>query len=86
MTPTRLAEQGELEFYKIDDLLAGGQTSDELLAKIRAALGESAFTVSGGIGEIRFDEPSKCLLAWLPQPKQRELEALLTKWRGEKAG
>jgi hypothetical protein len=86
VTPARLAEQGELELYQVHDLLPGGQSSDELIARIRAALGESNFSAAGGSGEIRFDEPGKCLLAWLPQPKQRELESLLAKWRGEKAG
>src|SRR5439155_7774631 len=40
VTPARLAEQGELEFYKLDDLVVGGQTSDELIAKLRTALGD----------------------------------------------
>ena len=39
----------------------------------------------GGIGEIRYDDGGKCLLAWLPQPKQRELESLLAKWRQVKS-
>jgi hypothetical protein len=86
ITPARLSEQGELEFYKVEDLLTGGQNSDDIIAKIRSALGDAAFTSGGGTGEIRFDDGSKCLLAWLPQPKQRELESLLAKWRGEKAG
>jgi hypothetical protein len=86
VTPTRLTEQGELECYKVGDLLNGSQTSDDLLAKIRAALGDATFTSGGGIGEIRFDESGKCLLAWLPQPKQRELESLLAKWREAKVG
>ncbi len=86
VTPTRLVDLGELEFYKVEDLVTGGRSSEELIAKIRVALGESNFSASGGSGEIRFDEGGKCLLAWLPQPKQRELESLLAKWRGEKAG
>jgi hypothetical protein len=83
VTLARLADQGELEFYKIDDLLQGGKAADELIAQARAALGDATFVTGGGSGELRFDEGGKCLLAWLPQPKQRELEALLAKWRAK---
>jgi hypothetical protein len=32
---------------------------------------------------VRIDAATGCLLAWLPQPSQRELEALLEKLRSE---
>jgi DNA-directed RNA polymerase subunit RPC12/RpoP len=82
VTPARLVEQGELEVYKIGDLALDPASGEALLAKIRAALGEGIF--EGGSSEIRYEEDGKCLLAWLSQPKQRELEALLAKWQSEK--
>jgi hypothetical protein len=81
VTPERLAEQAELEFYKADNLVSSSTTGEALLAKVRVALGEATFLAGGGNGEIRYEADSKCLLAWLPQVKQLELEALLTKWR-----
>ena len=37
-----------------------------------------SFASGGGNGEVRVtNRTSKSLLAWLPQPKQRELEALI---------
>jgi DNA-directed RNA polymerase subunit RPC12/RpoP len=72
VTPARLVSQAELELYKIDNY------SDALLAKVRSALGEAIFSEAGGTCEIRYEPASKCLLAWLPQPKQRELESLLS--------
>jgi hypothetical protein len=80
VTPARLAEQTEIELYKVGDLLANDPSGDALLAKLRAALGDATFREAGGVGELRCDEPSQCLLASLPQTKQRELEALLAKW------
>ncbi|MEX2175903.1 MAG: hypothetical protein WD872_16195, partial [Pirellulaceae bacterium] len=71
----------ELEFYRVDDLLAGDQTGESLVAKARQALGADLFLDRGGPFEIRFDEPSQCLLAALPQPKQQELAALLVALR-----
>jgi hypothetical protein len=81
VTPARLAAQGELEFYKVADVITAEITADILVARIRAALGDESFIAGGGNGEIRFDDATKCLLAWLPQPKQQQLEVLLTTWR-----
>jgi DNA-directed RNA polymerase subunit RPC12/RpoP len=83
VTPARLAEQTEIELYKVTDLLGNDPSGEALLSKFRDALGEGAFRDAGGNGELRFDELGQCLLASLPQPKQRELEALLAKWRAE---
>jgi hypothetical protein len=87
VTPTRLAEQGELEFYKIDDLLTGGRTAEELIGQLCVALGEGVVMAGGEAtsagGVIGYDDGGKCLLVWLSQPKQREMEALLTKWRAK---
>lgn len=82
VTPARLNDAAELEAYKVADLLTGDITSETLIAKARTALGEDAFISGGGSGEIRYDDDGKCLLAWLPQPKQRELEVLLAMMRG----
>lgn len=81
VTPARLAGQGELEFYKVADLIRGETTDEVLIARIRASLGDDAFLSGGGPGELRYHDATKTLLAWLPQPKQWELESLLTKWR-----
>jgi len=83
VTPARLNERTEIELYKVAELIASDPTGEALLAKIRAALGDAAFRAAGGNGEIRFDEAGKCLIAALPQPKQRELEVLLAQWRSE---
>lgn len=80
-SPARRGERLELELYAVGDLLKTEQASEELLAKVRAELGEAALRDGGGTGELRFDAPSACLLAALPQPRQRELETLLAKWR-----
>jgi hypothetical protein len=83
VTPGRLAEQCEIELYKVGDLAGGDASAEALIVQIRTALGETTFSSDGG-GEIRYEPDSRCLLAWLPQPKQRELEALIGKWRSEK--
>jgi len=83
VTPERLAEQGEFELYKVGELISKDLSGEALVAKVRTALGDAAFRDGGGSGEVRFESDSGCLLAWLPQPKQRELEALLSKWRSE---
>jgi len=81
----RLAERVELELYKAAGLVAGDPTGEKTLAKIRSTLGEAAFRDAGGSGEIRFDLEGKCVLAALPQPKQRELEGLVAKWTSDAA-
>jgi hypothetical protein len=83
ITPARLAQQGELEFYAVGDLVGGDSGGAGVIGRIRGALGEGSFRDAGGSGEIRYEAEGKCLLAWLPQPKQRELEALLAKWRSD---
>jgi hypothetical protein len=82
VTPARLAAQGEFELYPVDDLLKGGD-GEALVVRAKTALGEGNFREAGGGGEIRYDAGSQCLLAWLPQGEQRELEGLLEKWRVE---
>jgi hypothetical protein len=79
VTPARLNDHHEFELYPVKDA-AAGSSDDALVHRARAALGESLFRDFGGAGELRFDPASRCLLAWLPQPKQRELESLLVSW------
>jgi DNA-directed RNA polymerase subunit RPC12/RpoP len=83
VTPARLAERAELELYRVQDLSAADSTGEALIARLHEALGPAIFRDGGGNGELRFDPEGKCLLASLPQPKQRELEALLGRWRDE---
>lgn len=83
LTPQTLAARAELEFYQVDGRLGDDPTGDTLLIKLCSTLGEAHFRENGGAGELRYDEVGQCLLASLPQPKQRELEALLAKWRSE---
>jgi len=82
VTPARLMGRGEFELYPVEDLLKGGE-GEALVTRAKTALGETGFREAGGIGEIRYDADGQCLLAWLPQGKQRELEGLLGKWRSE---
>ncbi len=85
VTAARLAEQLEIEFYSVADLVADDPGGEALQTKLREAVGPVHFLGGGGSGQLRFDEAGKCLIASLPQPKQRELEGLLGKWRGEAA-
>jgi hypothetical protein len=81
VSPQRLATQGELEVYAVGPLVGDDSQGEQLLARIQAALGEETFVEAGGVGVVRYDPVGKCLLAWLPQPKQRQLEEELARWR-----
>ncbi len=83
VTPARMNEQAELEAYRVKDLFGKDVAPDELLAKLLASMGEDTFVAGGGNGELRYDVTGQCLLAWLPQPRQRELEAILVNLRDE---
>jgi hypothetical protein len=83
VTPARLADDLELELYKVDKLVAADPSGGALVGHIRAALGEELFLDAGGRCDLRYDEPGQCLLASLPQPKQRELESLLEQMLAE---
>jgi DNA-directed RNA polymerase subunit RPC12/RpoP len=84
VTPLALASRTDLELYKVDDLTDADPSGASLVAQVRAALGEGQFRDNGGNCEIRFDEPSRSLIASLPQPQQQALESLLTKLRSGK--
>lgn len=81
----RLADRIETEVYRVEGPAAKDLTGESLLARLRDLLGEATFRDGGGNGELRFDVEGKCLIACLPQPKQRELAALLANWASEPA-
>lgn len=81
VSPQRLATQGELEVYPVGPLVSDDPQGQQLVARIQAALGEETFAEALGVGAIRYDPLGRCLLAWLPQPKQRQLERQLQQWR-----
>ncbi|QDU27561.1 hypothetical protein ETAA8_26490 [Anatilimnocola aggregata] len=77
-----LAAQSELEVYPVRDLLSEKTGGDDLVARLRTALGNQHFREAGGHGELRFDATGNCLLASLSQPQQRQLAAQLAQLRG----
>lgn len=81
VSPQRLVTQGELEVYPVGPLTEHDLQGQALLAHLQTALGEETFAEAGGIGVLRYDPAGRCLLAWLPQPKQRQLEEALERYR-----
>jgi hypothetical protein len=77
LTPATLNQRCEIELYPAFSLAADDPTGQALITRVREALGPATFRDGGGPGELAFDSASLTLLATLPQPKQRELEALL---------
>jgi hypothetical protein len=73
----------ELEFYRVDDLVAGGLGSDDLIEEIKRRVAGGTWSDAGGPGIVRFDEPSSYLLVRQSQPVQGEIEELLDKLRRE---
>jgi hypothetical protein len=72
-----LETRPELEFYSIAANVDGGSSPDKLIDDLRTKLGEGLFIGDEHVGDIEFDEPSKCLVVRLPQAQQRALEAAL---------
>jgi hypothetical protein len=82
VTPPRLQSQGEFELYHVGSLVKDSN-AEVLLERIRAALAKA---LSDEVdGAVRYDEQTKCVLAWLPQPHQQALELLLEQWKVELA-
>jgi hypothetical protein len=75
-TPKSLESKPEIEAYQASDLAASPDDAKTLLQRITDALGDDP---------LRWDAPSKTLLARLPQPDQEKLAALLAQWREEAA-
>jgi hypothetical protein len=82
VTPSRLHGQGEFELYPVAALVMAS-SSEAVLERIRTALAKALTDEVGG--EVRYDESTKCVLAWLPQPHQQALELLLEQWKAEAA-
>ncbi len=71
-TPDAIESHGELEFYRLADT---EKADDDLVLLARDALGAENFRDAGGDGALSLDETSNCLIAYLSQPKQLELQA-----------
>lgn len=76
-SPMALDAAVELEFYPVAELLGAARTADQLLDAISAHLGAGLLRDQGGLGVLRFDPPSQCVLAALPQPQQQAVAAFL---------
>ena len=76
---TRKALTGrlEVEFYKVDSLLAKAKGAAALIEQIKSGVAGSTWSDAGGDGVIHFDPASKCLIVLQSQPAQIALEALL---------
>lgn len=80
-TPAALASRPEIEFYPVGDLLGEAGDEEAFLKRMREALPSDWLVEAGGNGVLRFDPPSRCLVALLPQPRQQVVEQLLQKWK-----
>lgn len=76
-TPAALDRKPEIEAYNADDLAATPEEAKALLERIAASL--------GGDPVLRWDSPSKTVLARLPQPQHEKLAALFQQWREKDA-
>jgi hypothetical protein len=72
-TPAALERKPEIEAYSAADLAAAPEEAKALLERLTTALGDAAV--------LRWDAPSKTLLARLPQSQHEKLAALLEQWR-----
>lgn len=75
-----LADSLELEFYKLDGLVADSAAGEALVQRVTSTLGEELFTDGGGSGAIRYDAAGNCLLVALAQPEHQALGKLLAAW------
>jgi len=75
----------EVEFHPVGDLITEPTTAGALVGRIEDQVAGATWSDAGGPGVLRFDEPSKCLIVLQSQPVQFELEALVGRWRAEKA-
>jgi len=80
-TPEALATRSELELYPVGDLLTDRIDGPRLIERVQRQLGTHLFRSMGGLGAIRLDDASKCLIVRLPQAHQRRLATLLADWR-----
>jgi len=75
-SPIQLDARLDVEFYPVADLLTAEPNADEFAGRLRTELGDVDAV-------LRFDDPSKHLIAALPQPQQRKLADLLSQWRAK---
>jgi hypothetical protein len=80
-TPHALHGHTELELYPVHDLLRRGYRAEELVKRLQQALGAGMFVDPESAATLRFDAASKHLVVRLQQSYQRQLEALLARWR-----
>jgi hypothetical protein len=80
-SPAALAEKLELEFHPAGDAVADPAAGKALIMRLETAL--AMMGDEAGAGGLRFDPVSRCVLAALPQPQQRQVEKLLAEWSTE---
>jgi hypothetical protein len=84
-TPAVLAHHHDVEFYAVGDLLSEQLPPDQLLERLRQALGDPEPAVPGQGPVLHWDPPSQYLLVSASQPQHRRVAELLTQWRTERA-
>ena len=67
----------ELEFYPVGGLISKGQSSSELIERIKSRAAPGTWSDAGGAGLIHFDPPSACLIVLQSQPAQGEVQSVL---------
>ncbi|MFO0869406.1 MAG: hypothetical protein U0935_10790 [Pirellulales bacterium] len=82
-TPAAVERHLEWEAYPLADLVANGQDPQPLLEQLQDAIGANHFRALGGLGSLRFDPVSRCLLVALPEPQQRRVFSWLAQRRPE---
>ena len=50
---------------------------EQIITKVKEELPPAVLRVNGGVGEIRFDPAARCLICYLPQAQQKEVEQKL---------
>jgi hypothetical protein len=70
-------ERSELEFYRIDPWLDKGVPGPKLADALKARVAASTWSDAGGLGDVCFDPPSRCLIVLQSQPVQARIQRLL---------
>ena len=84
-TRKAIAGRLELEFYPVQNLLAGGWTGAALVERVKS-VAKSTWNDAGGAGVVRLDGPSGHLLVLQSQPVQGAIERLLAELSAQKKG
>lgn len=80
-TPDGLADNPDVEFFEVDDLISQDLPAGQLVDAARLELGVGVFQSGGGSGLLYVEPASSNLIAALPQPQQRKLAAWLASLR-----